>query len=64
MDLFIPVPFQLLGEHIIWRPFRLIELIVHIAISVLRGTHFRQAATVAKLFAPRPSHSHGSPLAP
>ena len=40
LDLFIYVPFQLPGEHTVLQPFRRIELIVHIAISVLRGTHF------------------------
>ena len=34
------VPFQLHGEHTVFQPFRRIELIVHIAISVLPGTHF------------------------
>ena len=40
LDLFIRVPFQLHGEHTVLQPFRRIELIVHIAISVLPGTHF------------------------
>ena len=40
LDLFIRVPFQLPGEHTVLQPFRRIELIVHIAISVLPGTHF------------------------
>ena len=40
LDLFICVPFQLHGEHTVLQPFRRIELIVHIAISVLPGTHF------------------------
>ena len=40
LDLFIRVPSQLHGEHTILRPFRRIELIIHIAISVLPGTHF------------------------
>ena len=40
LDLCIHVPFQLPGEHTVLHPFRLIELIVHIAISVLPGTHF------------------------
>ena len=40
LDLFIHVPFQLPREHTVLRPFRRIELIVHIAISVLPGTHF------------------------
>ena len=39
LDLLIWVPFQLPGEHTVLQPFRLIELIVHIA-SVLPGTHF------------------------
>ena len=39
---FIHVPFQLSGEHKILQPFRRTELIVHIAISVLPGTHFYQ----------------------
>ena len=34
------VPVQLPGEHTVLQPFRRIELIVHIAISVLPGTHF------------------------
>ena len=38
--LFIRVPFQLPGEHTVLQPFRRIELIIHIAISVLPGTHF------------------------
>ena len=38
--LFINVPFQLPGEHTVLQPFRRIELIVHIAISVLPVTHF------------------------
>ena len=40
LDLFIRVPFQLHGEHAVLQPFRHIELIIHIAISVLPGTHF------------------------
>ena len=40
LDLFIRVSFQLPGEHTVLRPFRRIELIVHIAITVLPGTHF------------------------
>ena len=40
LDLFIRVPLQLHGEHTVQQPFRRIELIVHIAISVLPGTHF------------------------
>ena len=38
LDLLIRVPFQLNGEHTVLQPFRRIELIVHIAISVLPGT--------------------------
>ena len=40
LNLFIRVPFQLHGEHTVLQPFRRIELIVHIAISVLPGIHF------------------------
>ena len=40
MDLLIRVPFQLHGEHTVLQPFLRIELIIHIAISVLTGTHF------------------------
>ena len=40
LDLFIHVPGQLPGEHTVLQPFRRIELIVHIAISVLPGTNF------------------------
>ena len=39
-DLFIHVSFQLPGEHTVLQLFRRIELIVHIVISVLPGTHF------------------------
>ena len=39
-DLFIRVAFQHHGEHTVLQPFRRIELIVHIAISVRPGTHF------------------------
>ena len=41
LDMFIRVPFQLHGKHTVLQPFRCIELIVHITISVLPGTHFR-----------------------
>ena len=40
LDLFIRVPFQLHREHTVLQTFQRIELIVHIAISVLPGTHF------------------------
>ena len=40
LDLFIRVPFQLHGEHTVLQPFLRIELIVHIAISVLPDTYF------------------------
>ena len=40
LDLFIHMPFQLPAEHKVLQPFRRIELIVHIAISALPGTHF------------------------
>ena len=42
LDLLIRVPFQLPGVHKVLQPFRRIELIVHIAISVLPGIHFYQ----------------------
>ena len=38
--MFIRVPFQLHGEHTVLQLFRRIELIIHIAISVLPGTYF------------------------
>ena len=41
LDLFIHVPFQLPGEHTVLQPFRRIELIVHIVISVLPGTQVK-----------------------
>ena len=40
LDQLICVPFQLHREHTVLQPFRHIEIIVHIAISVLPGTHF------------------------
>ena len=42
LDLFICVQFQFRGEHSITllQPFWRIKLIIHIAISVLPGTHF------------------------
>ena len=40
LDLLIRVLFQLYGEHTVLQPFRCIELIVYIVISVLPGTHF------------------------
>ena len=40
LDLLIHVPFQLPGEHTVLQPFQRIELIVHIVISVLPGTHY------------------------
>ena len=44
LNLFIREPFQLHGEHTscshVLQPFRRIELIVHITVSVLPGTHF------------------------
>ena len=39
LDLFICVPFQLHGEHIVPQPFRRNKLLLQIAISVLPGTH-------------------------
>ena len=38
--LFIRVPFHLQREHTVLQPFLRIERIVHIAISVIPGTHF------------------------
>ena len=40
LDLFIRVPFKFHVGHTLLQLFRLIELIVHIATSVLPGTHF------------------------
>ena len=40
MDPFFRVPFHLRAEHTVLQPFRRIELIVHIVISVLPDTHF------------------------
>ena len=40
LDLFIRVPSQLHEEHTVLQSFRRIELIIHIAFSVLPGTHF------------------------
>ena len=40
LNLFLCVPSQLHGEHTVLQPIRRIELIIHIAISVLPGTHF------------------------
>ena len=40
LDLFSHVPSQLHGEHTVLQPFLRIELIIHISISVLPGTHF------------------------
>ena len=49
LDLCICVPFQLHGEHTVLQPFRRIELIVHIAISVLPGAHFHLKCQVKHL---------------
>ena len=40
LDLLIRVPSQLHVAHTVLQPFRRIELIIHIAIYVLLGTHF------------------------
>ena len=40
LDLFICVQLQLHGDHTVLQPFRRIELLVHIVISVLPGTYF------------------------
>ena len=53
LDMFIRVPFQLHGKHTVLQPFRCIELIVHITISVLPGTHFR-LSQVKHLWVPCP----------
>ena len=42
LDLFIRVSSQLHGKHTVLQPFRRIELIIHIDISVLPGNHFHQ----------------------
>ena len=52
LDLLIHVPFQLPEEHTVLQPFRRIELIVHIAISVLPGTHFHLKHLRVKSLAP------------
>ena len=38
LNLFISMPFQFHGEHTVLHPFRHIELVIHIAISVLPGS--------------------------
>ena len=40
LDLFIRVSSQLHGQNTVLQPLRYIKLIIHIAISVLPGTHF------------------------
>ena len=40
LDVFICVPFQLHGEHTVLQPFRRIELILHIAVSVISGSFY------------------------
>ena len=47
LDLFIRVSFQLNEEHIVLQPLRRIELIVHIAISVLPGNSFSPESSEA-----------------
>ena len=51
--------FQLHGELKVLQPFRRIELIVHIAISVLPGTHFYLSQV--KNFRPRTQHRNNVP---
>ena len=51
LDLFIRVPSQLHGEHTVLQPFRRIELFIHIAISVLPGTHFHLSQVRVKCLA-------------
>ena len=43
LDLFIRVSFQLHGEHTVLQPFRHSELIVHIVLHVLLGTHLHRS---------------------
>ena len=63
LDLFIRVPFQLPGEHTVLQPFRRIELIVHIAISVLPGTHFQSSeAFEGEVSCPRTQHLNNVPI--
>ena len=57
LDLFIHVPFQLSGEYTVLQPFRRIKLIVHIAISVLPGTHFH-LSEVKQLRVKCPAQGH------
>ena len=40
LDVFIRVPSEFHGDHTVLKPFRSIELSIHIAISVLPGIHF------------------------
>ena len=60
LDPFIRVPFQLHGEHTVLQPFRRIELIVHISISVLPGTHF-YLSQVKHLRVKCPAHLNNIP---
>ena len=60
LDLFIRVPFQLHGEHTVLQPFRRIELIVHIAISVLPGTESSEAFE-GEVPCPRTQHLNNVP---
>ena len=63
LDLFIRVPFQLPGEHTVLQPFRRIEPIVHIAISVLPGTHFQLSeAFEGEVSCPRTQHLNNVPI--
>ena len=64
LDLFIRVPFQLPVEHTVLQPFRRIKLIVHIAISVLPGTHIHSYSSEAfkgGVSCPRTHHLNNVP---
>ena len=57
LDLFIQLP----GEHTVLQPFRRIELIVHIDISVLAGTHFHLSQVKGEVSCPRTHHLNNVP---
>ena len=48
--MFIRVPFQLHGEHIVLQPFRRIKLIVHMAIYVLPDTNLHLGHNIETMF--------------
>ena len=65
LDLFIRVPTQLHGEHTVLQPFWRIVLIIHIAISVLPGTHFHLSQVKhlrVKCLATRTRHRNNVPI--